>query len=47
MENDLKTKLGTRRIVIFLAFSFGIAWLTALVILLPGGLANSPRIGAS
>ena len=45
MENDLKTKLDTRRIGIFLGLSFGIAWLTALVIFLTGGLANSPRIG--
>ena len=45
MENDLKTKLDTRRIAIFLGLSFGIAWLTALVIFLTGGLANSPRIG--
>ena len=45
MENDLKTKLDTRRIVIFLGLSFGIAWLTALVIFLTGGIANSPRIG--
>ena len=45
MENDLKTKLDTRRIGIFLGLSFGVAWLTALVIFLTGGLANSPRIG--
>ena len=33
-----------RRIIIFLAFAFGIAWLTGLVIYLNGGLANSPQI---
>jgi len=34
----------TRRIIIFLGFAFGIAWLTGLVIYLTGGLANSPQI---
>src|SRR5512142_2255945 len=36
--------MNTKRILIFLAFSFGIAWLTGLVIYLTGGLANSPQI---
>jgi uncharacterized protein len=45
MENNLETKLDTRRIAIFLSLSFGISWLTALVIFLTGGIANSPRIG--
>lgn len=36
--------LDTRRILIFLAFAFGIAWATALVIYLTGGLADSPVV---
>ena len=42
----MNTKIDTRRIVIFLAFAFGIAWATGLVIYLTGGLTNSPQIGA-
>ena len=34
----------TRRIIIFLGFAFGIAWITGLIIYLTGGLANSPQI---
>ena len=41
----MKQNLDTRRILIYLAFTFGIAWLVALVILLTGGLANSPQVG--
>lgn len=37
--------LEKRRIYIYLAISFGIAWITGLVIFLTGGLANSPMIG--
>ncbi len=40
----MSTKLDTRRILIFLAFAFGIAWLTALVIYRTGGLTNSPEL---
>ncbi|MFH1523341.1 MAG: CPBP family intramembrane glutamic endopeptidase [Chloroflexota bacterium] len=40
----METKLNTRRIVIFLGFTFSIAWITGLVIYLNGGLANSPQI---
>jgi membrane protease YdiL (CAAX protease family) len=36
--------LDTKRIYIFLALAFGIAWATALVIYLTGGLANSPAL---
>ena len=36
--------LDTRRLLIFLGFAFGLAWLTALVLALNGGLANSPEI---
>ncbi len=32
------------RVWIFLAFAFGIAWATGLVIYLTGGLANTPRL---
>lgn len=35
-------KINKRRILIFLAFSFGISWATGLVIYLTGGLENSP-----
>lgn len=35
-------KIDTRRIYIFLAFAFGIAWATALAVYLTGGLQNSP-----
>lgn len=37
-------KSETRRIWIFVLFAFGIAWLTALVIALTGGIAKSPII---
>jgi membrane protease YdiL (CAAX protease family) len=37
-------KLDTHRIVIFLGFTFSIAWITGLIIYLNGGLANSPQI---
>jgi membrane protease YdiL (CAAX protease family) len=37
-------KVDTRRIIIFLGFAFGIAWVTGLVIYLNGGLVNSPQI---
>jgi uncharacterized protein len=40
----MDSKLDTRRVVIFLGFAFGIAWLTGLVIYLNGGLFNSPQI---
>jgi membrane protease YdiL (CAAX protease family) len=40
----LEIKLDTRRIGIFLGFTFSIAWITGLVIYLNGGLANSPQI---
>jgi len=36
--------LNQRRIKLFLAFAFGISWLTALVIYLTGGLLNSPIV---
>jgi len=42
----MTTKIDTRRILIFLAFAFGIAWSAALVIYLTGGLTDSPQIGS-
>jgi membrane protease YdiL (CAAX protease family) len=41
----LESKVDTRRILIFLGFAFGIAWLTGLVIHLTGGLIGSPLLG--
>ena len=40
----MDTKLDQKRIFIFLAFAFGIAWTAGLVIYLTGGLVNSPKI---
>lgn len=40
----MKQTLDLRRIGIFLAFAFGIAWAIALVIYLTGGLLDSPEI---
>lgn len=42
----MNTKLDTRRIIIFLAIAFGLAWASALVIYLNGQLVNSPKIGS-
>jgi len=44
MGDNMDAKLDTRRVVIFLGFAFGIAWLTGLIIYLNGGLINSPQI---
>ena len=41
----MKEKLDTKRIALFLFFAFGIAWATALVIYLTGGLVNSMPLG--
>ncbi|TLN09051.1 hypothetical protein FDZ74_11965 [bacterium] len=38
----MTSNLDTRRILIFLAFAFGIAWAGALAIALTGGLVGSP-----
>jgi uncharacterized protein len=40
----MEKQVDTRRIWIFLAFAFGIAWATGLVIYLTGGIVNSPKI---
>ena len=37
-------RLDTKRIGVFLAFAYGIAWAYGLIIYLTGGLANSPQI---
>lgn len=37
-------EIERKRILIFLGFAFGIAWLTGLVLYLTGGIANSPVI---
>lgn len=36
--------VDTKRIAIYLAFAFGIAWVTSLVVYLTGGLQNSPKV---
>jgi membrane protease YdiL (CAAX protease family) len=46
MDASMTTKIDIRRILIFLAFAFGIAWAAALVIYLTGGLVGSPQIGS-
>ncbi len=40
----MEKSIDTRRVGIFLAFAFGIAWLTGLVVYLTGGLTNSPKL---
>ena len=40
----MEKSIDTRRIIIFLGFAFGIAWITGLIIYLTGGLTNSPQI---
>jgi len=44
----MKSKtLELKRIFIFLAISFGIAWITGLAIFLTGGLVNSPKLAGN
>ena len=40
----MSEKLNKKRLFLFLAFAFGIAWLVSLVIALKGGLAESPLL---
>jgi membrane protease YdiL (CAAX protease family) len=40
----MKTMTDTRRILIFLAFAYGIAWLTGLYIYLTGGLGSGAQL---
>jgi membrane protease YdiL (CAAX protease family) len=42
--NTFPTPIDTRRIGLFLAFAFGIAWAASLIIYLTGGLVNSPSL---
>jgi membrane protease YdiL (CAAX protease family) len=44
-QQKVEARVDTRRIIIFLALAFGIAWLTGLIIYLTGGLANGLKIG--
>jgi uncharacterized protein len=41
---SVDSKLDTRRIVLFLGFAFGIAWIAGLIIYLNGGLTHSPQL---
>ncbi len=40
----METRLDTKRILIYLALSFGIAWLIGLIVYLTGGMVNSPPV---
>lgn len=40
----MNEKLDVKRIVVFLAFAFGIAWATGLAVYLTGGLVDSPML---
>ncbi len=40
----MSAAVDTRRILIFLAIAFGLAWATALILALTGGLADSPAL---
>jgi len=40
MENNV----DTRRVLIYLVFAFGIAWIDGLIVYLAGGIANSPTL---
>jgi membrane protease YdiL (CAAX protease family) len=40
----MNNKLDIKRITIFLAFAFGIAWLNGLIVYLTGGIVQSPEI---
>src|SRR5512143_3040543 len=44
VERSVAAGLDTRRLTIFLALAFGIAWAVGLAIYLTGGLANSPAL---
>ncbi len=43
----MQNKLDLKRVLIFLAFAFGIAWASGLVIYLTGGLVNSPKLAGN
>jgi uncharacterized protein len=42
----METRLDYRRILVFLGLVFGLAWISALVVYLTGGLSNSHEIGS-
>lgn len=42
MQNE--NSITKKRLTIFLAFAFGISWLSAVIIFLSGGLINSPEV---
>lgn len=44
LEANVNQPLDVKRIGIFLAFAFGIAWSVGLIIYLSGGIANSPAL---
>jgi membrane protease YdiL (CAAX protease family) len=43
-ENDPNAKLDAKRIYVYLAWAFGLAWITSLVLYLTGGLRDSPEL---
>ena len=44
LSETTEKKVDTRRVLIFIAFAYGIAWLTGLAVYLTGGLANSQEL---
>ena len=40
----MELQINRKRLAIFLAFAFGIAWAVGLIVYLTGGIANSPEI---
>ena len=43
-QENAQDRLDTRRIYIYLAWAFGLAWITSLIIYLTGGLRDSPEL---
>ncbi|NMB88827.1 MAG: CPBP family intramembrane metalloprotease [Chloroflexi bacterium] len=43
-EGSMETKVDRKRIIFYLSFAFGIAWLAGLAIYLTGGIAGSPSL---
>jgi membrane protease YdiL (CAAX protease family) len=43
-ENAQDSKLDARRVILYLAWAFGLAWLTSLAVYLTGGLRDSPEL---
>ena len=40
----MESRVDTRRVVVYLAFAFGISWGVGLIVYLTGGIANSPTL---